>query len=90
MDINQLRSVVMYNGYSNDELNSLIEAIRFARAQLTRQIKRSICVGDNVNFTDSKKGVNYTGSVMKIAVKYVTVKTVKGLYRVPANMLTVV
>jgi hypothetical protein len=34
--------------------------------------------------------MNYTGVVMKIAIKYVTVKTVSGLWRVPANMLTLV
>jgi hypothetical protein len=29
-----------------------------------------------------------TGMVVKIAIKYVTVKTVQGLWRVPANMLS--
>jgi hypothetical protein len=28
--------------------------------------------------------------VVKIAIKFVTVKTISGLWRVPANMLTVV
>jgi hypothetical protein len=31
-----------------------------------------------------------TGFVTKIAIKYITVKTLGGLWRVPANMLTVV
>jgi hypothetical protein len=31
-----------------------------------------------------------TGVVMKIAIKYVTVNTVAGMWRVPANMLQVV
>ena len=45
-------------------------------------------LGDNVNFTSTKTGQNVTGMVTKIAVKYVTVRTVNGLWRVPANMLT--
>ena len=45
-------------------------------------------LGDNVNFTSTKTGQNVTGMVTKIAIKYVTVRTVNGLWRVPANMLT--
>jgi hypothetical protein len=90
MDITTLKSAIMLNGYSNNELNQLGEAIRYARSQLTQKVKRSICIGDNVNFVDNRSGTNYTGAVTKIAIKYVTVRTVKGLYRVPAGMLTVV
>jgi hypothetical protein len=32
--------------------------------------------------------MNMTGFVTKIAIKYVTVKTLGGLWRVPANMLS--
>jgi hypothetical protein len=31
-----------------------------------------------------------TGVVTKIAIKYVTVKTINGMWRVPANMLSLV
>jgi hypothetical protein len=90
MDINVVKSAIMLNGYSNAELNELGEAIKYARNQLGRAVKRSIRVGDNVNFVDNKNGTNYTGAVIKINIKYVHVNTSKGTYRVPANMLTVV
>ena len=45
-------------------------------------------LGDNVNFTSTKLGRNVTGVITKIAIKYVTVRTATGLWRVPANMLT--
>jgi hypothetical protein len=90
MDIKVVKSAIMMNGYSNTQLNELAEAIRYARGQLGREIKQSIRVGDNVNFVDNRSGTNHTGAVTKIAIKYVTVSTVKGLYRVPASMLTVV
>ena len=90
MDINQVKSAIMSNSYSNDELNMLGDAIKFARAQLGHQVKRSIRVGDQVEFTDARIGYTHRGAVLKINIKYVQVSTNKGTYRVPANMLTVV
>jgi len=90
MDINVLKTQIMLNGYSNDELNELGEAIKYARNQLGREVKRSMRVGDRVEFTDSRIGHVHQGSVIKINIKYVHVATPKGTYRVPANMLTVV
>ena len=90
MDITVLKSAIMLNGYTNAELNEISDAVKYARAQLGREVKRSIRVGDNVNFVDNKNGTNYTGAVVKINIKYIHVNTAKGTYRVPANMLTVV
>lgn len=90
MDITILKSAIMLNGYSNAELNELGEAIKYARAQLGQEVKRSIRVGDRVEFVDSRIGYRHQGSVVKINIKYVHVNTNKGTYRVPANMLTVV
>jgi hypothetical protein len=90
MDITVLKTQIMLNGYSNAELNELGEAIRYARTQLGREVKRSIRVGDRVEFVDSRVGYVHSGSVVKINIKYIHVNTPKGTYRVPANMLTVV
>jgi hypothetical protein len=88
MDIKQVNSAIMFGTWTDIELRSMIDAVKWNRAQLTQQTKRSLRIGDNVNFTSSKTGLNVTGVVTKIAIKYVTVNTVKGLWRVPANMLT--
>ena len=88
MDIKQINSAIMFGTWTDIELRSMIDAVKWNRAQLTQQTKRSLRIGDNVNFTSSKTGLNVTGLVTKIAIKYVTVKTVNGLWRVPANMLT--
>jgi small-conductance mechanosensitive channel len=90
MDIKQINSAIMFGNLTNTELSSVIDAVKFARASLQKQVKRSLRIGDNVNFTQSKTGLNVTGVVTKIAIKYVTVRTVQGLWRVPANMLTLV
>jgi hypothetical protein len=88
MDIKQVNSAIMFGTWTDIELRSMIDAVKWNRAQLVQQTKRSLRIGDNVNFTSSKTGLNVTGVVTKIAIKYVTVNTVKGLWRVPANMLT--
>ena len=88
MDIKQVNTAIMLGTWTDIELRSMIDAVKWNRAQLTQQTKRSLRIGDNVNFTSSKTGLNVTGVVTKIAIKYVTVNTVKGLWRVPANMLT--
>lgn len=90
MNITQINTAILQGGWSNDQLSSMIDAVKFARARLTEQTKRTLRIGDNVNFNSTKLGRNVTGVVVKIAIKFVTVKTVSGLWRVPANMLSVV
>ena len=87
MDIKQINSAIMFGTWTDIELRSMIDAVKWNRAQLVQQTKRSLTIGDNVNFTSSKTGRNVTGVVTKIAIKYVTVKTIQGAWRVPANML---
>ena len=90
MNVDRINSAIIQGNLTNDELTTVIDAVKFARARLTEQTKRSLRIGDNVNFNSVKQGRNVTGVVVKIAIKFVTVKTVSGLWRVPANMLTVV
>jgi small-conductance mechanosensitive channel len=88
MNIMDINTAILQGGWTNDQLSSMIDAVKFARARLTEQSKRSLRIGDNVNFTSSKLGRNVTGVVTKIAIKFVTVKTAQGAWRVPANMLS--
>jgi hypothetical protein len=90
MSIQTVNAEILAGNFTNEQLSSVIDAVKFARARLSEKNKRSITLGSNVNFTSSKTGQNYTGVVTKIAIKYVTVKTISGLWRVPASMLTVI
>ena len=90
MDINQIKSAIVNGNFTNDDINVLADALKYARSQLGKEVKRSIRVGDRVEFKDSRIGYVHSGSVLKINIKYVQVSTPKGTYRVPANMLTVV
>jgi small-conductance mechanosensitive channel len=88
MNISQINSAIIQGDFTNVQLNSIIDAVKFARARLSESTKRELSIGDNVNFTSTKTGQNVTGVVTKIAIKYVTVRTVQGLWKVPANMLS--
>jgi len=90
MNVDRINTAIISGNLTNDELSTVIEAVRYARAQLGRKSIRALSIGDNVNFNSTKLGRNVTGVVMKIAIKYVTVRTTSGLWKVPANMLTVV
>ena len=90
MSIQSVTAEIISGKFTNEELSSLIDSIKYARARLGKAAIRALNVGDNVNFNSSKLGRNVTGVVTKIAIKYVTVRTATGLWKVPANMLTVV
>ena len=85
--IQQINQSIMFGEFTNTELSSIMSAVQFARGQMTKQKIRSFARGDAVKFTSNRNGQTYTGTVEKIAIKYVNVRTAVGVYRVPANML---
>jgi hypothetical protein len=85
--IQQINSAIMFGNLSNVELESVISAVKFARAGLAKQNKRAFQAGDSVKFTSNRNGLTYVGTVNKVKIKYVLVKTNGGLFNVPANML---
>ncbi len=88
LTIQDVNRAIMLQEWTNVELSSMIDAVKWNKEQLARQIKRSISRGDNVEFTSSKTGRLTRGFVTTVAIKYVTVDTGMGMWRVPANMLT--
>ena len=89
MNINAINTEIMHGNFTNDQLASIIDAVKYARAQLTQKNKRSLMLGATVKFTSTKHGLTFVGTVDKIAIKFVTVRTPQGLWRVPASMLSV-
>ena len=90
MNIQAINSAIIAGKWSNEDLSSMIEAVKYARSQLGRQQIRAITLQSNVEFDNSKTGRTMRGFVQKIAQKYVTVDTGAGLWRVPASMLRIV
>lgn len=87
--IQEVNSSIMFGDFTNVQLDSILSAVKFRRSQLTKQAKQSIFVGTNVKFYSTKRGQTYFGTVEKMAVKYATVNTNQGRWKVPANMLEV-
>jgi hypothetical protein len=85
--IQQINSAIMFGNLTNVELESVISAVKFARASLAKQNKRAFGIGDRVKFTSNRNGLTYVGAVQKVKIKFVLVKTPGGLFNVPASML---
>lgn len=90
LTIQQINTAIMFGTFTNDELTSIVNAVQWARAQLGKQKIRTFTKGDTVKFHSTKRGVTVTGTVTKVAIKYVTVKDGVMLWKVPANMLEAV
>jgi len=90
MNITEINKEIMYGNFTNDQLTSIGDAIRFARANLVRQTKRQLTIGSKVKFTSNRNGMTYLGTVDKIKIKFVLVNTPQGRYNVPASMLETV
>ena len=90
MDISAINTAIITGSFTNDQLSSIIDAVKYARSQLTKSKVRSFSVGDRVKFTSMKNGITYVGEVEKIKLKFVLVKTPVNRWNVPANMLEAV
>jgi hypothetical protein len=87
MNVKDINSAIMFGNLTNDELSTVIDAVKFARTQLTKQKTRAFSIGDRVKFTSNRNGLTYVGNVRKVKIKFVLVNTPGGLFNVPANML---
>ena len=91
--IQQINTSIIAGNFTNDQLISIGDAIRYARAQMSKQKMREFRKGDTVKFTSAKRGCTIVGTVEKVAIKYVTVREANtsrlttGLWKVPGNML---
>ena len=92
LTVQEINKAIMFGNFTHEDLISIGEAIKFNRAQLVKQVKRSVTIGSTVKFTSNRNGMTYNGTVEKIAIKYVTVRDsrTRGLWKVPASMLEVV
>jgi len=94
--IQQVNSAIMFGNFTNDELNSINDAVKFARATIAKQNKRAMNVGTVVKFKSSRTGMTVTGTVKKVNRKFILVNEQKSgsligtTWRVPASMLEVV
>jgi hypothetical protein len=89
MNLNQLKAEILTGGFDNTGLQELIETVQYARAQLGKTVKRQLQPGVSVSFVSNRSGQRVSGTVERVAIKNIVVRTHLGLYRVPANMIEV-
>ena len=89
MNLNQLKAEILTGGLNNAELQELIETVQYARAQLGKTVRRQLQPGASVSFVSNRSGQRVLGTVERVAIKNIVVRTHLGLYRVPANMIEV-
>ena len=87
IDIVDIRSSITSGNYTVSELDTIAQALKFARAQLAQQQIRACVKGDSVKFTNPKTGAIFRGTVDRVKIKNVIVSTPQGRYNVPANLL---
>lgn len=90
MDLKEINRAIMRGDWTNDELNTIIDAVKYRRSFMVNELRRTIREGDRVKFTSRKMGGTVQGTVETVKIKFATVNTAKGRWRVPINMLETV
>ena len=73
---------------NNEELNSVVDALKLRRNQLHYQDAQSFRVGDRVSFKGRHNAIE-KGTIEKVKIKYILVRTDRGQrWNVPGSHLT--
>jgi hypothetical protein len=89
LSIQDVNSAIMFGSFTDEQLRSIGDAIRYRRAQIVKETRKSIMMGDVVRFTHPRTGRVHQGNVVKIAIKNIKVRENNTTWNVPANMLSV-
>jgi hypothetical protein len=89
MSVDTIITELMSGTLTNDDIEQVTQALKYARAQVGREVKRQLAPGASVKFYHPKQNFYIAGTVNRIKQKYVLVDTAKGRYNVPANLLEV-
>lgn len=93
--IQEVNSSIIQGQFTNEQLDSIIAAVKFARNQIANKNKYTLSVGTAVKFTSNRTGQTVFGTVEKVNRKFIIVREKSTNFysmqwRVPANMLTAV
>ena len=94
MTLQEINRSIIAGNFTNDQLTSIGDAIKFARSQIATQNKFTLVKGTKVKFTHSRSGQPVVGTVDKVNRKFIIVRETKAnvfgdiIWRVPASMLS--
>jgi len=93
ISVENINQTIIRGDFTNEQLDSIVMAVKFARNTIAKRNKSSLWVGDTVKFTSSRRGELIMGTVQKINRKFIVVRENGNrnlTWRVPANMLEAV
>jgi len=86
--VQEINTAILSSNLSNEDLNSVLDAVRFVRSQLVRKNTGSLVVGTRVKWNSVRLGKPMTGTVVKVGRKNIKVDVGQGnVWRVDASML---
>lgn len=88
LTIQDVNSAIMYQEWTNEQLLSMWQAVKYARERLGKKTVWSLTLGANVKFTNTRTGKVHVGTVTKIKQKKVIVREGMTNWNVPAAMLS--
>jgi hypothetical protein len=90
MDIKAINSAIISGNFTALELESIQDAVKFARAKTARLNSVMFHAGDSVKLTHVKLGGTVVGTIKKIKIKKadVFIPSQNMTYNVPLSMLT--
>ena len=89
MDIKAINTAIITGSFTAAELNSIGDAIKFARARVASNVIGQLRKGAQVRFK-GRGGATLTGTVRSKGTKNVVVDTSQGVWRVAATLLEVI
>ena len=89
LTIQQVNEAIMFGNFTNDQINGIAMSVKYRRAQIVNETKRSLVKGDVVRFTHPKTGRVHQGAVVKISIKNIKVKEGFTTWNVPASMISI-
>ena len=87
-DLRDILIGIRHSDFNNDELNTIIEAVKFKRAQNARRAANTLKIGEQVSF-NGKNGV-VIGTLEQIKIKKAIVVSGMTRWNVPLAMLEAV
>ena len=84
--IQEINSTIIGGAFTNEQLDSIMMAVKFARNQLATKNKFTFRTGSKVKFV-GRQGETVFGDVTKVNRKFIIVRSGMTNWRVPANML---
>lgn len=91
--IQEINSTIIAGNFTNDQLNAIVQAVKFARNQIATKNKFTFVKGTKVKFADHNTGQYIVGTVDEVKRKYIHVREITSgrfvgrVCRVPASML---